>query len=409
MSEPLTIVLAGINGYGRRYLNAILNPPAHANIKLIATVDPFGEKYDRLGELRKKGVLHFNSLQEFYQSHTADLLVIASPIQLHAEQICLALQHGSNVLCEKPLCCSTEDAARIANMQRRFNRHVTVAFQWSFSGAMQELKADILAGRFGAPKRLRCMALWPRDQVYYQRNDWAGKIKDSIGRAVFDSPVNNACAHCLHNLLHVIGPTVYTSANPLRVEAELFRANPIENYDTAVLRCYTDAGIPLLFVTSHATRNLLGPMFYFEFENAVLHYHEAPHAVIKVTFETGSSLCYGCPTEPDENKLWRTIETIRSNKPSWSSIEAATSHTHAVAMAQQSPRGIISFPKRLIRRIGQPPHETIVVQGLDSALKRCYDGFALPSELGIAWATKPALRSKVRLTSTPSVNREVAV
>lgn len=409
MSDPLTIVLAGIGGYGRRYLNAILSPPANMNIKLIATVDPFGEKCDLLGKLREKGVLHFNSLQDFYQSHSADLLVIASPIQFHAEQICLALHHGSDILCEKPLCCSIEDAARISEAQKRFNRHVTVAFQWSFSGAMQELKTDILAGRFGAPKRLRCMALWPRDRIYYQRNNWAGKMRDSDGRAVFDSPVNNACAHCLHNLLHVIGPTISTSAAPLRVESELFRANPIENYDTAVLRCHTDVGVPILFVTSHATRNLLGPMFCYEFENAVLHYSEAPHAVIKVTFETGSSLCYGCPTEPDENKLWRTIETIRSNRPSWCSIEAATSHTHAVAMAQQSPQGIISFPKRLVRRIGQPPVETIVVQGLDSALKKCYEAFALPSELGIGWGTSPVLRSKSRLTPTQPVTREVAV
>ena len=39
-------------------------------------------------------------MEQFYEKHMADLVVISSPIQFHCEQVCLALSKGSNVLCE---------------------------------------------------------------------------------------------------------------------------------------------------------------------------------------------------------------------------------------------------------------------------------------------------------------------
>lgn len=407
MAEPLSIVLVGIGGYGKRYVSAILDAPASANVRIAGTVDPRIDGCDRWDDLRKLGVPHFRSLEAFYAACSADLAVIASPIQFHAEQTCLALQNSSHVLCEKPLCCSTEDAARMADAQKRYNRHVAIGFQWSFSGAIHELKADILAGRFGAPKRLRCMTLWPRDKEYYGRNDWAGSSRDPSGRSVFDSPVNNACAHGLHNMLYALGRTTTTSATPTRVEAELFRANAIDNYDTAVLRCHTDIGVPVLFATSHAVRGSCGPVFSYEFENATINYTEEEHAIIKATFASGSTICYGSPAEPEARKLWRTVDAIRAGKASLCSIDAAAAHAQATSLAQQSPRGIINFPRRLVRTIGDATARTVVVQGLDAALRKCYEQFALPSELGFAWAGDGTSKSRAR-SRAPRPDREVA-
>jgi predicted dehydrogenase len=407
MAEPLSIVLVGIGGYGKRYVNAILDADPSANVRIAGTVDPRIDGCDRWDDLRKLGVPHFRSLEDFYLTQSADLAVIASPIQFHAEQTCLALQNSSHVLCEKPLCCSTEDAARMADAQKRYNRHVAIGFQWSFSGAIHELKADIMSGRFGAPKRLRCITLWPRDRAYYERNDWAGTSRDAAGRPVFDSPVNNACAHGLHNMLYALGRTTTTSATPARVEAELFRANAIDNYDTAVLRCQTDTGVPVLFVTSHSVRGSFGPIFSYEFENATINYAEEEHAIIKATFNTGSTICYGSPAEPEQRKLWRTIDAIRGGKQSLCSVDAAAAHAQAAALAQQSPRGIINFPRRLVRTIGEATSRTVVVQGLDAALRKCYDQFALPSELGFAWAAEPTPKLRGRSRTTPT-DREVA-
>ena len=49
------------------------------------------------------------------------------------------------------------------------------------------------------------------------------QVSDEQGNPIFDSPVSNACAHYLHNMLYVLGPTRETSAMPARVQAELTR------------------------------------------------------------------------------------------------------------------------------------------------------------------------------------------
>ena len=38
---------------------------------------------------------------------------------------------------------------------------VAIGYQWSFSDAIQKLKADVIAGIFGKPRRLKTLVLWP--------------------------------------------------------------------------------------------------------------------------------------------------------------------------------------------------------------------------------------------------------
>src|SRR5438552_251290 len=79
-------------------------------------------------------------------------------------------------------------------------------------------------------KRMRCMVLGPRDEAYYNRNRWAGALRDAHGNLVLDSPANNACAHYLHNMLYVLGDVIDRSDPPATVTAELYRAHAITNY-----------------------------------------------------------------------------------------------------------------------------------------------------------------------------------
>src|SRR5690606_34582742 len=109
------------------------------------------------------------------------------------------------------------------------------------------------SGAFGKPKRLRTIVLWPRSDRYYARG-WAGKLRDQAGNLVMDSVANNATAHYIHNMFYVLGRATDESARPARVTAELYRANRIENYDTAAMRVHTEDGVELLYFGSHAVR-----------------------------------------------------------------------------------------------------------------------------------------------------------
>src|SRR5690606_7697951 len=142
------------------------------------------------------------------------------------------------------------------------------------------------------------------------------------GEPVMDSPVNNACAHFLHNMLYVLGPRADRSARPAMVQAELYRAQPIETYDTAALRCMTEEGVEVLFYVSHSTTRNCGPVFEYEFDNASVVFSEATGSEIVAHFRDGRVKPYGRPsTSSDAAKLWSFVAGTRSGVPVACGIE----------------------------------------------------------------------------------------
>ncbi|MBP1769071.1 MAG: oxidoreductase domain protein [Candidatus Aminicenantes bacterium] len=166
MGKPVSIVLAGIGGMGAVYLGALLENKEKRDFRLAGTVDPQPRRCPHLAELRAREIPVFESLEAFYARRRADLAVIASPIQFHCGQTCLALSRGSAVLCEKPAAATIQEMYRMREAEREYKRWVAVGFQWSFSTAIRALKGDIQSGDYGRPRRLKCLYLWPRNEAY---------------------------------------------------------------------------------------------------------------------------------------------------------------------------------------------------------------------------------------------------
>ncbi len=213
--------------------------------------------------------------------------------------------------------------------KRRSGRMVAVGFQWSFSEAVRKLKADILSGVLGRPLRLRCLYLWSRDEAYYLRNDWAGKKRDILGRWILDSPANNALAHDLHNMLFVLGRSHDRCALPVRVQAELYRAHDIENYDTAACRIRTSEGAEVLFYASHAVDLDLGPVFSYEFEKGTV-FAAGRQASVTAFLKNGSVRPYGRPDREPFKKLWDFMAAARRGGSPSCGLEAASGQVLAI-------------------------------------------------------------------------------
>ena len=391
MGDQVTLALVGIGGYGNRYVSAVLDAPTSNDIRLIAVVDPNPATCKRLGELRQRNMPLYPSMDALYAEHRPDVVIISTPLHLHAEQTCLALSRGSHVLCEKPLCVTPQQGCEMLQARERAHKTVAIGYQWSFSQAIQSLKADVLAGKLGRPKRLRTLVLWPRDETYYRRNSWAGATRDARGNLVLDSPVNNACAHYLHNMLYVTGGKIDRSAQPQTLLAELYRAHPIDNYDTAALRYVTADGAIGLFIASHAVGARRGPILHYEFENATVEFRDRPGATIVARFADGTIKDYGSPNDDRDEKLWLTVRAARNGAadqpPIPCGIEAAAPHTLCTWAAQESMPEITPFPQPLIQVSGVAGARQTVVRELDQALADCYEQWRLPSELGFGWAT----------------------
>ncbi|MFO8007015.1 MAG: Gfo/Idh/MocA family oxidoreductase [Candidatus Brocadiia bacterium] len=381
MSAQVDVVQVAVGGYGASLLETLLELGQEYPLRLAGMVDPAPEQSPAWDVVQRLDAPLYGSLREFYREHGAGLAVIASPIHHHCPQTCLALAQGSHVMCEKPLGATVQEARRMAEARDREGRFVAIGYQWSFSPTILRLKEDIMAGRFGAPLRLRTLVLWPRDHAYYARNDWAGAVRDAEGRWILDSPVNNAVAHFLHNMLFCLGPERDRSVELRDVTGETYRANDIENYDTAALRCHTAGGVEVLYFCSHAVAEQRGPEFVYEFEDATLTI-DGLGGEVTARFADGAEESYGVPDNSPGPKLRACLDAIRDGRQIPCGVEASSAQTLCMNGLHDSAGEIVDFPPSLVRIEGGRTY----VEGLGQVLSEGYEAGELPSERQVPWA-----------------------
>lgn len=390
IGSRVSVALVGISGYGDSYLETLLNDPRAETVNVVGLVDPAPQRCRRLEELKSRNISIYPSLAGFLAEKQVELVFISSPIHFHASQSIASVETGAAVLCEKPLAGSYRDAQRLVRAHEACNTFIGIGYQWSFSPTIQALKADILSGAFGRPVKLKSFVSFPRGFTYFNRNDWAGRIKTPRGEEVLDSPVNNATAHYLHNMLYVLGKTREESAKPQSVQAELFRANDIENYDTAALRVMTASGTEILFYTTHAMADRVGPLAIYEFERGTIEFNADTAGVFVAKFADGTTKNYGNPNADRNQKIWHAAQALRGGAPVACHAGTAMPHMQCAVAAQLAPSGIVTFPADLRTKIDAGDDMMIVVRGLEHVLHDCFEREVLPSELGnVAWA-KPS-------------------
>ena len=152
--KQTSILLIGVGGYGRTYTDLLLNQLDKSCFPVVGVVDPFAPQSPLFNRIQEEKIPCYNTPEEFYREHDADLAVISTPIHLHAGQVIAAMEHGSHVLCEKPLVPRLQDLTPIREAMARTGKQLSVGFQWSFSDVMLQIKRAILAGDYGAPLRL---------------------------------------------------------------------------------------------------------------------------------------------------------------------------------------------------------------------------------------------------------------
>jgi predicted dehydrogenase len=397
--KKLSVLLVGAGGYGTKYVNSVFNTGAGQNLfEFTGAILP---NWVKPGEaLVSSGVPIYETIEEFYKNHRADYAIISTPFFLHREQIETCIANGSHVLCEKPLCTSLYDAMEIKRMAEEGGREVYIGYQLSFSRAVRQLKRDIMSGLFGKPLMMKTIVHYARGDAYYARNNWAGKRYLDDGRLCLDSPLHNAVAHHLNNMLFLLGSAPGSAAYPATVQAELYRANPnITTFDTFALRTKTQSGVDIYFYSSHCLANkaIIGPVSIYRFEKATV-FHESAvyHDNYHVAFNDGTSKQYNALLETDQlQKAFDCANSITGGEKEWSGVEAAIPQVICNLGAWLS-HPVADIPKSAVVMAGDPDEPwkggssgaLPKVEGLEELLMDCYDQLKLPSEMENApgWA-----------------------
>lgn len=374
-NKKVKVVCIGIGGYAQVYWKSLFASKEN-NFEIVGAVDPYPDAAKFISEIKARGIPLYSDMESFYSASEADLAIITTPIHLHTRQVLYALEHGSNVLCEKPLSGVSADAEVIEKRAAELGKFVMIGYQWSYAPAILALKADVLSGKLGAPVSLKTKILWPRKKEYFTRGSgWAGKLKAKDGTIINDSVAANACAHYIHNMLFVCGEE-YLADEAKDVRADLFRVNAIENFDNATISFKLKNGAKCLFIAAHSTNVNRNPMFEYRFENATVKYDESTADIIAY-MNDGEEKHYGDPFggPSDGGKSSIAINGCLTEgfKPVCTPYTAAA-HTRCIEKIQLFP--IYDVNKALLREEGT----LIYVDGLAEALEDCYTNEKLLSE-----------------------------
>lgn len=137
------------------------------NANLVGVID-----FNLPSDLDVKG---YSTLESFLNEDTeTDVVVIATPNGLHREHAIRCLKGGKNVLIEKPLALTTEDAEEILAVAKEKNLRVFSSMQLRFSPVVQYVKKLIDNKALGKVHLINVQCYWNRNKAYYKLREWHG-------------------------------------------------------------------------------------------------------------------------------------------------------------------------------------------------------------------------------------------
>lgn len=246
-----------MGGFAGSHHNTIAQLEERGSARLICTCDPEPSAFaveQESWRFSTRGTRVFDDFRTMLDACHGDLdmVVVPTPIPLHAEMHAAACSFGLPSYVEKPPTLDYMELERMIAADTRARKASVVGFNFIIEKPRLALKERLLGGEFGAIRGASLRALWPRPASYFWRNNWAGRLILE-GRIVLDSCLGNAMAHFVHNLLFWSGgPDLFSWAQIAAVRAELYRAHAIQGADTFFVEAETPAGVTLRFAVSHA-------------------------------------------------------------------------------------------------------------------------------------------------------------
>lgn len=377
----LKTAIIGISGYGTEHLRLLLHCQKKGLMQPCAAVviNP-QQVVERVELLESFGCRIYGSVEEMWAQERGaiDLCMIPTSIDTHFPFARMALENGSHVFLEKPVCGTIQEAEALDALSKELGLEVCVGFQDLYGRDVRAIKRRILNGDIGAITRVKGWGSWPRASSYYERNSWAGQLRQD-GGWILDSPVNNAMAHFLMILLFWSGTTEDGFGVPEVLTADLFRAQRIPSFDTASIKIGMREGQEVFYGVTHSGEENIQVFLTVEGEKGRIDWEH--FSEIRITTEAGTETItcedLGVLREGMIEKVCHWV-TNRAGKVVH--IEQAALHTRLVnALHEGFP--IQDFPASLIRQRPMQDQTFHFVPGLLHDLREAYEKCLLLSEL----------------------------
>ena len=157
----------------------------------------------RMDELEKKfhldGVLKYTDYKAMLEEQSPHLAAIATESGEHARIALDCIAAGANVIIEKPIALSLEDADRIISAAEKKGVKVCACHQNRFNKSIQKIHEAVETGKFGRLYHGTAHIRWNRGKEYYEQAPWRGTWEQDGGALM------NQCIHNIDLLRWMLG------------------------------------------------------------------------------------------------------------------------------------------------------------------------------------------------------------
>ncbi len=177
------------------------------NLEFVAACDLEVEKIDILlskhGLENEASIAKYVNYKDMINEHPElELVAIATSSGVHAEIALYCIDHGINVIIEKPMAMNMADAEEIIRRSSDKGVKVCACHQNRFNLAVQQVRTALEAGRFGNISHGSVHVRWNRGRDYYTQAPWRGTWEEDGGCLM------NQCIHAIDILRWMMGDEV---------------------------------------------------------------------------------------------------------------------------------------------------------------------------------------------------------
>lgn len=192
-------------GCGRIATNHI-KAAVNNNLEISAVCDVMPEKMEALlqnHDLKNDdSIKKYTDYKKMIEEIRPDLVSIATESGSHAEIALYCIDKGVNLIIEKPMAMSIEDANKIIDLSEKKCVKVSACHQNRFNVAIQRLREAVENGRFGKLSHGSIHVRWNRNKDYYTQAPWRGTWAQDGGALM------NQCIHGIDLLRWMMGDEI---------------------------------------------------------------------------------------------------------------------------------------------------------------------------------------------------------
>lgn len=149
-----------------------------------------------------ENVNKYTDYKEMLEKERPDLVAICTESGMHGKIALDCIAIGSNLIIEKPIALSLEEADKIIERAKEKNLKVSACHQNRFNKSIQKIREAVEQKRFGKLLHGTAHIRWNRGEDYYKQAPWRGTWEQDGGALM------NQCIHNIDLLRWMMGDEI---------------------------------------------------------------------------------------------------------------------------------------------------------------------------------------------------------